>query len=153
MLVLILVLTLLFLRESKSQRQMNHSFLSSMGATGREQTGTLLQTVMKLAEEQTKQLQMQSVLVDKAMALVGTADPIAFQQVQAMGTPSGYDDGVSFDPSEEAELDRIAARNPNLGEQGDDVNGIEESFLADIGIDPAQFQSYPVGYPDQPPAE
>lgn len=95
--------------------------------------------------ERTKQNLQLTMLLDKALALVGTAEPLAFQAVQVMGTPSGgYDDGEQYDPSDEAELQRIADRNPNLGEQGDDVNGLEASFLSDLadaGIDPAAFYS------------
>lgn len=96
----------------------------------------MAQTDLLREQEQTARSRAQLLLVDKAMALVGTADPLAYQQVQAMETPSAYD-GAEFDPSDEAELERIQRRNPNLGE-GDDVNGFESAFLADLadaGID------------------
>lgn len=73
-------------------------------------------------------------LTDKAMALVKSGDPLAFQSIQAMAaTPSGYDSFQSFDPSDEGENERIGARTPGLVE---DVSGREEAFFGDVGIDP-----------------
>jgi hypothetical protein len=66
-------------------------------------------------------------------------------------SPSGYDDGSSFDPSEDAEMERISARNQDLAERGDEVNGYEEGFLSDAGIDPTDF--YRFSGSDSPPAE
>jgi hypothetical protein len=50
--------------------------------------------------------------------------------------PSGYD---AFDPSDEGELERIGTRNPERVEE-EGPNGYEDSFLAEIGIDPELFQ-------------
>lgn len=80
-------------------------------------------------------------LVDKAMALVATSDPLVFQQVQAMLTPSEYDDFDKFDPSDEGELKRISERTGSTNQE-DDVNGFESSFLSDLadaGIDSEFF--------------
>lgn len=130
--------------ERASQTTMSHSFLSQM-------TKDVTAALGAQSTEHTKQLQMQAELVDKAMALVGTADPIAYQQVQVMGTPSGYDDSEQFDPSDEAELARIHGRSPNLAEQGDGIDGIPNEYLEELGIDPVQF--YPAGYPNGTPVE
>lgn len=90
-------------------------------------------------------------LVDKAMALVGTADPLAYQQVQAMSTPSEYDDFDKFDPSDEGELARIERRSGSTPQE-DDVNGFESSFLTDlvdVGLDTDFFD---IPDPRQTPA-
>ena len=81
-------------------------------------------------------------LVDKAMALVGTSDPLSFQQVQAM-TPSTEYDEPDYDPRDEAEIDRIRERAPALGIQEDDLNGDELDALAELGITPEFFRAYP----------
>jgi hypothetical protein len=55
-----------------------------------------------------------------------------------MTTPSEYDGGVAYDPSDEAEVDRISARNPNLG--GDNLSGFEQGILSEVvGIGPEFF--------------
>lgn len=97
------------------------------------QTITSLTTAMLAqAKETTKQHQILVGLADKGMALAATADPLVFQAIQAMDpTSSPYDD---FDPSEAAEADRIARRNPNL--QEDDLSGFEQGILGEFGIDP-----------------
>lgn len=149
MIVLVLclaVLIFLILRQQSRERQemmtTSHSFLLSMSTT--------LEANLSLAiQQQTLQLQEQAKLVDKAMGLVATTDPIAFQQVQAMSIPSGYDES-SFDPSDQAEMERIEERNPNLGMQGDDLNGLTQDTLRELGVDPDQF--WEPGYPSDPPA-
>jgi hypothetical protein len=117
----------------------SHQFLSKMATIALEGQ-----------REQLKMVEQHSALLDKAIGLLATKDPLAFQQVQVM-TASGYDDNTTYDPSEEAEIERIAARNPDLAERGDEVNGYEESFLSDAGIDPAEF--YRLSSADGPPAE
>lgn len=129
--LLIGLLALLWWHQMQVRSQettVNQLFLSRMAATA-----------LDGQREHTKIMEQQAQLLDKAIGLLATKDPLAFQQVQVMGTPSGYDDADTFDPSEEAELERIAARNQDLAEQGDGVNAFEESLLADAGIDPAAF--------------
>ena len=81
-------------------------------------------------------------LVDKAMALVGTSDPLSFQQVQAMSPSTGYDER-DFDPSEEAEMERIRERESALVSREDDLNGIELDALSELGISPEFFRANP----------
>lgn len=73
-------------------------------------------------------------LLDKAMGLLGTKDPLAFQQVQVMSTPSEYD-GDDYDPSDEAEIERINARSNDMTDL-EDLDAEERSFLDSLGVDP-----------------
>lgn len=54
-----------------------------------------------------------------------------------MSLPTGYDGYQDFDPSDEAEAQRISERNPDLALEGE-LNGEEtRSLLAELtGIDP-----------------
>jgi hypothetical protein len=112
--------------------KMQSQLFSSQTENGQKQTFQLLREA-NLAT---------AAMADKTLALVGTADPLAFQQVQAMGTPSGYDE-PEFDPSDEGEVERINQRNPNLARQGDEVNGFEQSILADLAYDAPGNEYFP----------
>jgi len=108
----------------------------------------MAQTELLREQEQTLRFRQMTQLVDKAIALVGTADPLAYQQVQAMETTlTGYD-GTEFDPSDEAELARINQRHPDLNE-GDDVNGFESTFLADIADAGLDGEFFDIPDPDR----
>lgn len=81
----------------------------------------------------------QGVLLDKALAMLGTKDPLSFQSVQYM-TPGGYDSGDDYDPSPDGEIARIAARQgTRYGEETEgDLNASELAAaqdLADFGFD------------------
>lgn len=96
------------------------------------QSQEALRNTQEVSTEGTRAL---SELLDKALGMLGTKDPLAFQQVQAMSsaTPSGYD---PYDPSDEAEVARIKARDGGLSEE-DDLSGEERSLLDDFGgVDP-----------------
>lgn len=67
-------------------------------------------------------------LLDKALGLVATNDPLAFQAIQAMTSPTGYDE-PQYDPSDEAELARLREMHRDLG---DDLNGDELDLLSDV---------------------
>jgi hypothetical protein len=67
--------------------------------------------------------------LDKAMTLLATKDPLAFQAVQAMGWPQQYDD---FNPSVEAETDRIHARDGERGSVEEELNAEERAAFGDI---------------------
>ena len=99
------------------------------------------QSMKSLQEEHTKQVKLLVVLNEKAQALVASSDPLAFQQIQAMSLPTGYDGYQDYDPSDEAEAARILDRNPNLAAEGE-VNAEEtRALLAELtGIDP-EFNS------------
>jgi hypothetical protein len=77
----------------------------------------------------------QNATLDKAIALLSTKDPLAFQAVQAMGWPSQYDD---FNPSMEAEQVRIHDRDGERGSVEEDMNAEERAALGDLfpGISP-----------------
>lgn len=49
-------------------------------------------------------------LLEKAQALVAASDPLAYQAIQAMSVPPQYSE-PDFDPSDEGEIARIAARD------------------------------------------
>lgn len=100
--------------------------------------------IKQLLAQSSQQLQIQSqslnsvqlaqlALVDKAMALVGTADPLAYQSVQAMSPDSGYSD-AEFDPSDESEAERISTRTPGLTRQEEALDGIAQDVLSDFGF-------------------
>jgi hypothetical protein len=76
-------------------------------------------------------------LNSKAQNLLSSKDPLAFQQIQAMNETTDYSGYSDYDPSDEAELDRIAKRNPNLA-AGEDIDGREarQLFAELTGIDP-----------------
>lgn len=116
-------------RELASQRTTHLEQISSLLKTQAESTSLLSQ------QETTRQSQLLH-LAEKGMALAASADPLAFQAIQAMEpTPSGYD--ADYDPSDEGEVERIMARSPRL--QEDDLNGYERDALLDLGVDPAFF--------------
>ena len=77
----------------------------------------------------------QNATLDKAIALLSTKDPLAFQAVQAMGFGQQYDD---FNPSMEAEMVRIHDRDGERGSVEEDVNAEERAALSDLfpGIAP-----------------
>lgn len=73
---------------------------------------------------------------ERLVMLLAAKGPMEFQAMAAMATgPSGYD---AFDPSDEGELERIGHRNPERVEE-EGPNGYEESFFAEVGIDPELF--------------
>jgi hypothetical protein len=95
-----------------------------------------------MQQEYTKILAHHLQLTDKAMGLLVSTDPLTFQAVQAMTPDAGYDPDEQFDPSDEAENERIRSRNPNLGGEGDGLSGYETAFLAEeFGIDPSLLGS------------
>jgi hypothetical protein len=68
-------------------------------------------------------------LLEKAQALVAASDPLAYQAIQAMSSPQQYSE-PDFDPSEEGEIARIAARSgvTTVGDAYDD------DALADVAL-------------------
>lgn len=91
------------------------------------QTRELLeQQAVSLRAVQLRQLD----LIDKAFALLRAAGPWEFQQVQVMGQQGMYDE--VYDPSPEAEADRIAQRQNKTEEQQEALNGEERAVLGDL---------------------
>lgn len=99
------------------------------------QSETLFQQGQMSRSSQSEMLETTKELVSKSQDLVAASDPLAYQQIRAMEPDPGYSSG-QYDPSDEAETQRIAERNPDLGEPeySDDE---QLAILADItGIDP-----------------
>jgi hypothetical protein len=78
-------------------------------ATSELAAGTVAK-VVETHESQTK-------LLDKAIALLSAKSPLEFQAVQAMSL--GYTEGERYDPSDEAEIDRMRAFGLVPAEEGD----------------------------------
>lgn len=103
---------------------------------------TLLLILLPKREKQTQEALLSEIRrsgerEERLVMLLAAKGPMEFQAMAAMSTrPSGYDD---FDPSDEGELERIGARNPERVEE-EGPNGYEESFFAEIGIDPELFR-------------
>jgi type II secretory pathway pseudopilin PulG len=99
-----------------------------------EQQSLTLQTQMS---EHQKTVQTLTKWNEKAQALVASSDPLAFQQIQAMTQTLDYSGYQDYDPSDEAEAERIAARNPNLA-AGDDLDAQDarQLFVELTGVDP-----------------
>lgn len=98
-------------------------------------------TLGVLVGQHTEQLKAHTTLSDKAIALLVSKDPMTFQQIQLMNQAGVYDDTEPFDPSEEAEMERIKARDQGLDER-EDLNGLEQSVLDDLGPDADFFRPY-----------
>ena len=95
------------------------------------------QTLKSQQEEHTKSLKLMTTLNEKAQALVASSDPLVYQQIQAMNQTIDYSGYQEYDPSDDAEVDRITARNPNLA-QGDslDAQDARELFAELTGVNP-----------------
>lgn len=99
----------------------------------------LTKLLKRATEQESSQTKELSILLDKALTMLGTKDPLAYQQVQAMSTPSAYD-GVDYDPSDEGEVQRIRSRSGALQEE-EDLNAEEQELLNDLGVDPYFFRA------------
>jgi hypothetical protein len=76
-------------------------------------------------------------LIDKAIALVGTSDPLAFQAVQAMTPEAEYDGQAPYDPSDEGEIARLEAMGRIA--QEDTYSGEDYDIAAELGVEPGFF--------------
>lgn len=76
-------------------------------------------------------------LLDKAIALVGTSDPLAFQAVQAMSPEAEYDGQAPYDPSDEGEIARLNAMGRIA--QEDIYSGEDFDIAAELGVEPGFF--------------
>jgi heme/copper-type cytochrome/quinol oxidase subunit 2 len=88
----------------------------------------------------TQEMMAQSLTLNRqAQSLLAAKDPLAYQQIEAMAAPSGYDaqQYATYDPSDEAEIERIKLRGKRNAEE-DDLDPDEyQRVLADLtGIDP-----------------
>lgn len=109
------ILTFLLVREQGRTklllRQQAELFLSTQAASSREHLRT-------------------SDILDKAFAQLRAADPWQYQAIQAMNAPSLYDE--VYDPSEEAEANRIAERSNSKDELKESLDAEESAILDDI---------------------
>lgn len=131
-------------RETRHSRQMQE-----MVRTQATSLTLLTQTQGEMLETATTSMGLSATelttLLSKTVGLLAAKDPLAFQQIEAMAPLYGYsaDQQASFDPSDEAELDRIESRSKRLGEEGDLSVDDQQRILADLtGIDP-EFFTYP----------
>jgi hypothetical protein len=74
--------------------------------------GQQSQMLQMQMQENNKTVQALAKLNEKAQALVASSDPLAFQQIQAMNQTLDYSGYQDYDPTDEAEVERIAKRNP-----------------------------------------
>lgn len=120
--------------------------------TNQRQMVTLIesqrQQLSQLSQNETERAELQSrvlaQLMDKALALVATTDPLAYQAIQAMGPASGYDDGETFDPSDEGEIHRLVDLGRESRDDDDGLNAQERDILEDLnGIAPEFFLANP----------
>lgn len=93
-----------------------------------------LQETYRQALSDTQETQRKSIdLHDKAITLLSTKDPLAFQSVQAMSSPVPYTD-MDYDPSDEAEARRLADLRAQ-DDEGEMSDAEQREFLRSIGAD------------------
>lgn len=80
-------------------------------------------------DQQARQLAQSERLVQ----LARSADPMTYSALVGVTTASGYD-GPAYDPSDDAEMKRLAGEAENPIEEP--LNEHEQSFLTEAGIDP-----------------
>lgn len=85
--------------------------------------------------------QANHLLLDKAIALVGTSDPLAFQAVQAMVPDAEYASRAPYDPSDEGEIERLNAMGRSA--QDEVYNGEDYEAAAELGVEPGFFSQFP----------
>jgi hypothetical protein len=104
-----------------------------------EQQSQVLKTQQ---QEHHKSIKTLTDLNAKAQALVASSDPLVYQQIQAMNQSLDYSGYQDYDPSDEAESERIATRNPNLA-AGDDLDAQEarQLFAELTGIEPEFYSN------------
>jgi len=69
-------------------------------------------------------------VISSAFAQLRAADPWQYQTIMSMAQPELYN--VEYDPSEEAEAQRIADRNNRTDEMKETLNAEESSALGDL---------------------
>lgn len=75
-------------------------------------------------------------IIDKSFAQLRASNAWEYQAILSMNPPTGYD--VAYDPSEEAEAQRIAERNNTKEELEETLSAEESAVLDDI---------FPGGFP------
>lgn len=69
-------------------------------------------------------------LIEQSMRMIRSADPWTYQAITAVGQPGVYDE--VYDPSPEAEAQRIAERDNDRSELEEELNAEERAALGDI---------------------
>lgn len=69
--------------------------------------------------------------IDKAFAQLRATDPWQYQSIMAMQNPAPVYDEI-YDPSEEAEIRRIAERNGTAPEYQETIDGEAAEILGDL---------------------
>jgi hypothetical protein len=119
--LLLASLILLAIRETQHQR--------AMKALSEVHSRTVDRLTTISAETTAKMLEP----VLEGQRLVAAADPLAFQQISAMA--SGYSEATApYDPSDEAEMERLTQARNNDSEG--DPDGDTRRLAAELGIDP-----------------
>lgn len=127
-LVVLILLLLSSLKQNRELAKLHQSMLEQMSKQETQRVSLLMTSNRQL--------------LDKALGLVATNDPLAFQAIQAMGQPSAYNE-PTYDPSDEAEFARLESMGRGVGE---DLSGEELGLLSDIAnVAPELF--YPDGTP------
>ena len=81
----------------------------------------------------------QAQLLDKTVAILSAKGPLEFQAVQAMSQPGLYNEPEVYDPSDEAEIDRLRAFGIIPTDEEGDPDGPgspadEREFLEHLGV-------------------
>lgn len=108
----------------------------------RKSQETLAKTNADLFSKVVEASESSTQLLDKAIALLSSKGPLEFQAVQAMSV--GYTANERYDPSDEAEIDRMRAFGLVPAEEGDpngDSGSDEEEleWLRTHGVPGADF--------------
>lgn len=69
-------------------------------------------------------------IIEKAFAQLRATNPWEYQSIQAVANPALYD--TEYDPSEEAEAQRIADRRNKTEELEENLSAEESAALSDI---------------------
>jgi hypothetical protein len=75
-------------------------------------------------------------ITEHAIDLLAAGDSLAYQQIRSMDSSMQYDD-ERYDPSDEAEIDRLR-RMQNPQEEAE-LNGIDQEIFDEFGNDPLFF--------------
>jgi hypothetical protein len=102
------------------------------GRTTERLSGTFSSSLSTALTSSAQTQQALTALVEKGQALVASGDALTYQAIQSMSVAEQYTP-TSYDPSDEAEVERIRERSPGL----EDVNGPEDlgTVLSELGID------------------
>lgn len=78
----------------------------------------------------------QRLITEHAIDLLASRDALAYQQIRAMDLSVQYDDS-EYDPSDDAEIERLKQRNSAQEEA--ELNAIDQEIFDEFGNDPLFF--------------